>query len=200
MSRDDVLALVRCERVVGIVRRDRAADAYNDAKALLNVGLSIVEVSLTTPRAVDVIRKLARDTPAVGAGTVLTVDEVDQVADAGAGFVVAPILDFEVVAAARRRGLVTMPAAFTPTEMVSAVRAGADLVKVFPASAWSPGSIRDVLAALPRLPLLPTGGIGLADARDWINAGAVAVGMGSALNGVSSDQVQDLLDGLEAAS
>lgn len=200
MSRDDVLGLVRRERVVGIVRRGRAADAYNDAKALLNAGLSIVEVSLTTPRAIDVIGKLARDTPAIGAGTVLTVDEVERVADAGAGFVVSPILDFEVVAAARRRGLVTMPAAFTPTEMVSAVRAGADLVKVFPASTWSPTAIRDVLAALPDLPLLPTGGIGLADAQDWISAGAVAVGMGSALRGVSTDRVQDLLDRLEAAT
>lgn len=200
MSRDDVLALVRSERVVGIVRRDRAADAYNDAKALLNAGLSIVEVSLTTPRAVDMIAKLARDTPAIGAGTVLTMDEVERVADAGAGFVVSPVLDFEVVAAARRRGLMTVPAAFTPTEMVSAVRAGADLVKVFPASRWSPAAIADVLTALPDLPLVPTGGIGLADARDWIRAGAVAVGMGSALHGVSADQVQDLLDALEAAA
>lgn len=200
MSRDDVLGLVRRERVVGIVRRGRAADAYNDAKVLLNAGLSIVEVSLTTPRAIDVIGKLARDTPAIGAGTVLTVDEVERVADAGAGFVVSPILDFEVVTAARRRGLVTMPAAFTPTEMVSAVRAGADLVKVFPASTWSPTAIRDVLAALPDLPLVPTGGIGLADAQEWISAGAVAVGMGSALRGLSTDRVQDLLDGLEAAT
>jgi 2-dehydro-3-deoxyphosphogluconate aldolase/(4S)-4-hydroxy-2-oxoglutarate aldolase len=200
MSRDDVLAMIRHERVVGIIRRDRARDAYDDARALLNAGLSIVEVSLTTPRAVDVIGKLARDTPAIGAGTVLTVDEVERVADAGAGFVVSPILDFEVVAAARLRGLVTIPAAFTPTEMVSAVRAGADLVKVFPASTWSPAAIGDVLAALPDLPLVPTGGIGLADARDWIRAGAVAVGMGSALHGVSADRVQDLLDGLEAAA
>jgi 2-dehydro-3-deoxyphosphogluconate aldolase/(4S)-4-hydroxy-2-oxoglutarate aldolase len=200
MSRDDVLALVRRERVVGIVRRDRATDAHDDAKALLTAGFSIVEVSLTTPRAIDVIAKLARDTPAIGAGTVLTVDEVERIADAGAGFVVSPILDFEVVAAARRRGLVTIPAAFTPTEMVSAVRAGADLVKVFPASTWSPAAIRDVLAALPDLPLVPTGGIGLADAGDWIRAGAVAVGMGSALRGVSTDRVQDLLDGLEAAA
>jgi 2-dehydro-3-deoxyphosphogluconate aldolase / (4S)-4-hydroxy-2-oxoglutarate aldolase len=200
MSRDDVLALIRRERVVGIVRRERATDAYDDAKALLTAGLSIVEVSLTTPRAVDVIAKLARDTPAIGAGTVLTLDEVERVADAGAGFVVSPILDFEVVAAARRRGLVTIPAAFTPTEMTSAVRAGADLVKVFPASTWSPAAIGDVLAALPTLPLVPTGGIGLADARDWISAGAVAVGMGSALRGVSTDRVQDLLDGLEAAA
>jgi 2-dehydro-3-deoxyphosphogluconate aldolase / (4S)-4-hydroxy-2-oxoglutarate aldolase len=200
MSRDDVLALIRRERVVGIVRRERATDAYDDAKALLTAGLSIVEVSLTTPRAVDVIAKLARDTPAIGAGTVLTIDEVERVADAGAGFVVSPILDFEVVAAARRRGLVTVPAAFTPTEMTSAVRAGADLVKVFPASTWSPAAIGDVLAALPTLPLVPTGGIGLADARDWISAGAVAVGMGSALRGVSTDRVQDLLDGLEAAA
>jgi 2-dehydro-3-deoxyphosphogluconate aldolase / (4S)-4-hydroxy-2-oxoglutarate aldolase len=200
MSRDDVLAMIRRERVVGIIRRDRARDAYDDARALLNAGLSIVEVSLTTPRAVDVIGKLALDTPAIGAGTVLTIDDVERVADAGAGFVVSPILDFEVVAAARRRGLVTIPAAFTPTEMVSAVRAGADLVKVFPASTWSPTAIGDVLAALPDLPLLPTGGIGLADARDWIRAGAVAVGMGSALRGASTDRVQDLLDGLEAAA
>jgi 2-dehydro-3-deoxyphosphogluconate aldolase/(4S)-4-hydroxy-2-oxoglutarate aldolase len=200
VSRDDVLALVRRERVVGIVRRARATEAYDEAKTLLNAGLSIVEVSLTTPRAIDVIAKLARDTPAIGAGTVLTVDEVERVADAGAGFAVSPILDFEVIAAARRRGLVTIPAAFTPTEMVSAVRAGADLVKVFPASTWSPTAIRDVLAALPGLPLVPTGGIDLADARDWIRAGAVAVGMGSALSGVSSDRVQDLLDGLEAAA
>jgi 2-dehydro-3-deoxyphosphogluconate aldolase/(4S)-4-hydroxy-2-oxoglutarate aldolase len=200
MSRDDVLALVRRERVVGIVRRGRAADAYDDAKALLNAGLSIVEVSLTTPRAVDVIAKLARDTPAIGAGTVLTMDDVELVADAGAGFVVSPILDFEVVAAARRRGLVTIPAAFTPTEMVSALRAGADLVKVFPASRWSPAAIGDVLAALPDLPLVPTGGISLADARDWISAGAVAVGMGSALRRMSADRVQDLFDGLEAAA
>jgi 2-dehydro-3-deoxyphosphogluconate aldolase/(4S)-4-hydroxy-2-oxoglutarate aldolase len=195
MSRDDVLALVRQERVVGIVRRDKASDAYDDARALLSAGLSVVEVSLTTPRALDVIAKLARDTPAMGAGTVLTVDQVEQAADAGAGFVVSPILDFEVVAAARRRGLVAVPAAFTPTEMVSAVRTGADLVKVFPVSIWTPGAVRDILAALPGLPLLPTGGVGLADARDWIKAGAIAVGMGGALRGITPDRVRDLLNG-----
>ena len=193
MSRDDVLSLIRRERVVGIVRRAKAREAYDDARTLLNVGLSVVEVSLTTPRAVDIVAKLARDTPAIGAGTVLDVADVDRVADAGAGFVVAPIMDWEVIAAARRRGLVVIPAAFTPTEMVSAVRAGADLVKVFPASAWNPGAVRDLLAALPDLPLMPTGGIGLADAVEWIRAGAVAVGMGSALTGVTPEQLRYLL-------
>jgi 2-dehydro-3-deoxyphosphogluconate aldolase/(4S)-4-hydroxy-2-oxoglutarate aldolase len=193
MSRDDVLSLIKRERVVGIVRRAKAPQAYDDARALLNVGLSVVEVSLTTPRAVDIVAKLARDTPAIGAGTVLDVADVDRVADAGAGFVVAPIVDWEVIAAARRRGLVVIPAAFTPTEMVSAVRAGADLVKVFPASAWTPGAVRDLLAALPDLPLMPTGGIGLADAAEWIRAGAVAVGMGSALTGVTPEQLRYLL-------
>jgi 2-dehydro-3-deoxyphosphogluconate aldolase/(4S)-4-hydroxy-2-oxoglutarate aldolase len=193
MSRDEVLSLIRTERVVGIVRRAKAREAYDDARALLNVGLSVVEVSLTTPRAVDIVAKLARDSPAIGAGTVLDVADVDRVADAGAGFVVAPIIDWEVVTAARRRGLVVIPAAFTPTEMVSAVRAGADLVKVFPASAWTPGAVRDVLAALPDLPLMPTGGIGLADAGEWIRAGAVAVGMGSALTGVTPEQFRYLL-------
>jgi 2-dehydro-3-deoxyphosphogluconate aldolase/(4S)-4-hydroxy-2-oxoglutarate aldolase len=193
MSRDDVLSLVRQERVVGIVRRAKAQEAHDDARELLAAGLSVVEISLTTPRAVDIIAKLSRDTPAIGAGTVLSVEDVDRVADAGAGFVVSPILDWDVVAAARRRGLVAIPAALTPTEMVSAVRAGADLVKVFPASTWTPRAIRDVLAALPDLPLMPTGGIGLADAGEWIRAGAVAVGMGSALNGVTPEQLRYLI-------
>jgi 2-dehydro-3-deoxyphosphogluconate aldolase/(4S)-4-hydroxy-2-oxoglutarate aldolase len=193
MSRADVLALVRQERVVGIVRRARAQQAHDDARELLAAGLSVVEISLTTPRAVDIIAKLSRDTPAIGAGTVLSVEDVDRVADAGAGFVVSPILDWDVVAAARRRGLVAIPAALTPTEMVSAVRAGADLVKVFPASTWTPRAIRDVLAALPELPLMPTGGIGLADAGEWIRAGALAVGMGSALTGVTPEQLRYLI-------
>lgn len=193
MSRGDVLSLVRKERVVGIVRRATARQAHDDARALLAAGLSVVEISLTTPRAVDIIARLARDTPAIGAGTVLFVDEVERVADAGAGFVVSPIVDFEVVAAARRRGLVVMPAALTPTEMVGAVRAGADLVKVFPASTWTPRAVRDVLAALPDLPLMPTGGIGRDDAGDWIRAGAVAVGLGSALDGITPDELGRLL-------
>ena len=193
MSRDDVLSLIRRERLVGIVRRAKATEAYDDARALLNVGLSVVEVSLTTPRAVDIVAKLARDTPAIGAGTVLDVADVDRIADAGAGFVVAPVVDWDVIAAARRRDLVVIPAAFTPTEMVSAVRAGADLVKLFPASAWNPGALRDLLAALPDLPLMPAGGIDFADAVEWIRAGAVAVGMGSALTGVTGEELRYLL-------
>jgi len=193
MSRDDVLSLIHKERVVGIVRRASAREAHDDARELLGVGLSVVEVSLTTPRAIDIIARLARDTPAIGAGTVLDVADVERVADAGAGFIVSPILDWDVVAAARRRGLVAIPAALTPTEMVSAVRAGADLVKVFPASTWTPRAVRDVLAALPDLPLMPTGGISRDDAGEWIRAGAVAVGMGSALNGLTAEQLRCLL-------
>ena len=105
----------------------------------------------------------------------------------------SPILDWEVVAAARRRGLVAIPAALTPTEMVSAVRAGADLVKVFPATTWTPRAVSDLLAALPDLPLMPTGGIGRDDAWEWIRAGAVAVGMGSALKGMTPEQFRYML-------
>jgi 2-dehydro-3-deoxyphosphogluconate aldolase / (4S)-4-hydroxy-2-oxoglutarate aldolase len=176
--------VVRAQRVIGIVRTTTAPDALTAIVTLVNAGLQAVEVSLVTPDALQVIRE-ARQRFAgqayIGVGTVLHRDEARAAALAGAQFVVAPTFNPEVVAACRESGLPVVPGVTTPTEAVAAHESGATFVKLFPASVWSPRSVRDLLAALPSLPLVPTGGIGLQDAPVWIEAGAVAVGIGGAL-------------------
>lgn len=176
------VAAVVAQRVVAVVRAGDAATARAAATQLLDAGLRAVEISLTTPAALDVIDDLrVPDGAFLGAGTVL--DEVSAVAAvrAGASFLVTPTLAPDVIAAARRYGVPTVPGVSTPTDALRAMEAGADLVKLFPGSAWSPRALRNVLAALPQLALVPTGGMSVADAPAYLEAGAVAVGLGSSL-------------------
>jgi 2-dehydro-3-deoxyphosphogluconate aldolase/(4S)-4-hydroxy-2-oxoglutarate aldolase len=177
-----VLGAVRAQGVVAVVRSADAATARATATALLDAGLGAVEVSLTTPGALDVVAALTGEERTVGVGTVTSVAQYRDAVAAGAAFVVSPTLDVEVVRHARRDGVLAVPGTSTPTEGLAAVLAGAPLVKLFPASLWSPKALRDVLAALPDLPLVPTGGIGLDDVPTWWSHGAVAVGLGSRLS------------------
>lgn len=202
MHRHDVIARIAAVGVVGIARaRDRAAGEAA-ARALVDAGLAVVEVSTTTPGALDIVAAMtgvAGDEPAsgsgpaplIGVGTVLDATTARLAALAGASFVVAPSLSEDVVRTAHRYGLVAIPGAGTPTEALAAVEAGADLVKLFPASAYGPASVRDLLAALPQVPLVPTGGVTLDDAADYIAAGAVAVGIGSALTAGTPEEARD---------
>lgn len=177
-----VLGAVRAQGVVAVVRSGDAATARAAAVALLDAGLGAVEVSLTTPGALDVVAALTAEERTVGVGTVTSPAQYRDAVAAGAAFVVSPTLDLEVVGQARRDGVLAVPGTSTPTESLAAVLAGAPLVKLFPASLWSPKALRDVLAALPDLPLVPTGGIGLDDVPSWWSHGAVAVGLGSRLS------------------
>ncbi len=185
-----VLTAVRAQRVVGIVRTGDPVTARRTALALLDAGLGAVEVSLTTPDALEAIATLAADGHVVGAGTVVTVEQCRDALASGAAFVVSPTLDREVVRFAPAEGAFAVPGTVTPTEALTAVRAGAPLVKVFPASLWTPAVLRDVLVALPDLPLIATGGVAVDDAPRWWRAGAVAVGLGSALSRGGDDEVR----------
>lgn len=198
---------VAAQRVIAIVRRDSAESAVRTGRSLLEAGVRCVEVSLVTPDALEAIRVLAASRPPethVGVGTALTEADVEAAAAAGATFVVSPVVDPDVIGLTRRLGLASFPGAATPTEAVLAARAGADAVKVFPASAWTPRVLRDVLAALPWLRTVPTGGISLDDAAGWIRAGAVAVGLGSTLTtsagSVEPGRITGLLADLAAAA
>lgn len=178
-------AAIRSQRLVAIIRRASAEQAAHDGELLLKAGVRAVEVSLTTPDAFDAIERLVAVAPPgtfVGAGTVTAARQVRLVAELGARFVVSPVFEANVVQTATEFGLASIPGVATPTEALAAFRAHADLIKLFPASLWRPGSVADLLAAMPDLPLVPTGGISAADALQWIKAGAVAVGLGSALN------------------
>jgi 2-dehydro-3-deoxyphosphogluconate aldolase/(4S)-4-hydroxy-2-oxoglutarate aldolase len=174
-------------RVIAIARRLEPATLPAVAEALAANGIRVFEVTIDSPGAVESIRALAEGPLAerllVGAGTVLSVGEAEAAVAAGARFLVTPHLDPELIGWAAERGIPILPGAFTPTEIVTAWRAGAAAVKLFPASVAGPAFIRDFRGPFPDIPLIPTGGVSVENAADFLRAGAVAVGLGSWLTG-----------------
>jgi len=168
--------------VIAVVRLPAGADFRALAGALAAGGVSVVEITLTTPGALAAIHELG-DAPGsvVGAGTVLDERSAREVIAAGARFVVSPTLDPAVIRCCREQHVPYVPGALTPRELLEASRAGASHIKLFPASLVGPRYIREVLAPLPFLRLVPSGGVSLDNAADWIRAGAVAVSVGGAL-------------------
>jgi len=169
--------------VVGIVRTADAATAVAAARTVLDAGLKSVEVPLTNSGALAAIEELTAAYPdaTIGAGTVLDESSATAAIRAGAQFLVSPSLHTEVLRTAHRYGVAALPGTGSVTEIVRALEEGADAVKVFPASALGPQWVKDVRAALPQAPLVPTGGIAPEDVPRWLEAGAVACGIGSAL-------------------
>jgi 2-dehydro-3-deoxyphosphogluconate aldolase/(4S)-4-hydroxy-2-oxoglutarate aldolase len=183
-TRPSVVAQVERDGIVAIIRMKEPQKVRGVVDAIAEGGVRALEVTMTVPGAVDLIAELAPQMPAgflLGAGTVLDAETVARVVDAGAQFVVSPVLRRQVLAACHARGVAAMPGCFTPTEILDAWDAGADVVKVFPATALGPGFFKDVRAPLPQVKLMPTGGVTVENAGDWIRAGAVAVGVGTAL-------------------
>lgn len=173
-------------RVVAILRGDFGGREQEMVAAMIEGGLTAVEVTLNSPDALNKIKQLAAQFSArcaIGAGTVLTPQEVQQVAEAGGQFIVSPNCDVSVIQESKARGLVSLPGAFTPTEIVAAVNAGADAVKLFPATSLGPGYVKAVRAPLNNVRLVPTGGVTPEVAREYLAAGAWAVGVGSELLG-----------------
>jgi 2-dehydro-3-deoxyphosphogluconate aldolase/(4S)-4-hydroxy-2-oxoglutarate aldolase len=179
----DITARIVQRRVMAIVRSASAAEAEEVADALLHAGLDVLEVSLTTPGALGAIERLCARHPSalVGAGTVLDAPSARSAVLAGARFLVAPSLSEEVIRIGHRYGAAVAPGCQTPTEIEAALSAGADLVKLFPAGQLGPGYVRAVRAALPQAPIMATGGVGADNAAEWLQAGAVALGVGGSL-------------------
>lgn len=169
--------------VIAVIRVPEAVRLRSVARALAAGGVGAVEVTLTTPGAMDAIADLAADTGlagcVVGAGTVLDEAAAHAVIDAGARFVVSPALNPAVIRVCRDREVPCMPGAFTPTEILAAWRAGASAVKLFPALVAGPAFVRELRGPFPDIPLIPTGGVSVESAEEFVAAGAVAVGLGS---------------------
>ncbi len=179
----EITAEVVGQGVIGIVRTSTAESAVDRARTVLEAGLRAVEIPLTNPGALTAIEGLSAAYPdaTIGAGTVLDSAAALLAIRAGARFLVSPSVDAEVIRTAHRYGAAAVPGAGSATEIVRALEEGADAVKVFPATSLGPQWITDVRAALPQAPLVPTGGVALDDVPDWLAAGAVACGIGSAL-------------------
>jgi 2-dehydro-3-deoxyphosphogluconate aldolase/(4S)-4-hydroxy-2-oxoglutarate aldolase len=170
--------------VVAVIRLRDPGKLRAVVDAIVAGGVRALEVTMTVPGAVELIRGLAPTLPEgflLGAGTVIDADTVRAVVQAGAQFVISPVFKREVIAACHERGVPVAPGCFTPTEILEAHEAGADIVKLFPATTLGPQYIKDVRAPLPQVKLMPTGGVSPDNAGDWIRAGAVAVAAGSSL-------------------
>jgi len=170
-------------RLIGIVRLDDLELTLAASDAALCAGLQVVEVTFTLASAGRAIERLRRDHPdaLVGAGSVRRLAELQDAADAGAQFLVAPGLNPELVKAAARRGLLMLPGVFTASEVDFALSLGAELLKLFPAEPGGPGYLASMLQPFPEAKLVPTGGISAGNAAAYLGAGAVAVAMGSSL-------------------
>ena len=178
------LASIKACGVVAVLRADRPDALVQVAQAIARGGIGAVEITMTTPGALDVIGECANrlgDEILLGAGTVLDPETARAAILAGAEYIVTPTLNPDVITLCRRYDKVIIPGALTPTEILTAWECGADIVKVFPATAVGPRYFKDVKAPLPQIDLMPTGGVDLDNAGDFIRAGACAIAVGGNL-------------------
>ena len=184
MKKEEILKELSRLGAVAVIRMSDSEKLKKVSEAIHKGGVSALEITMTTPNALAVIENLSRsmgDEILVGVGSVLDSLTAISAINAGAQFVVSPIYKQEIVETVKKLGIPVMPGAFTPTEIQTAYVNGADIVKVFPADIVGMSFFKSVLAPMPHLKLMPTGGVTLTNAGDWLKAGAIAVGVGTAL-------------------
>ena len=184
MGAADTLARIRQTRIVAVVRASSPDSVMEICKALVAGGVDVLEITFTVPDAIDLIRQVRDELGhriVLGAGTVLDTETGRAAMLAGAEFIVSPTLNLDLIRLCRRYDKAVMPGAFTPTEILAAWEAGADIVKVFPADVGGPAYFKAIRGPLPQVKLMPTGGVDLKTAKDFLDAGAFALGTGSSL-------------------
>ena len=187
MSKIENLKRIEESGIVAVVRAENSEQALKIVEAVKAGGIQAIEITMTVPGAVEVIRDLAqtyqKNEILIGAGSVLDAETARICLLAGAEYIVSPTLDIETIKLCNRYQKIVMPGAMSVTEVLRAMEAGADVVKIFPAALFGPKIIKAIKGPLPQAPLLPTGGVNLDNVNQWIEAGSFAVGVGSALTG-----------------
>lgn len=184
MTRENVLNRIFDSGVIAVIRLTDPSIMEPLGKALVAGGVTCIEITMTTPNALDIIRDLSRkykNDMLIGAGTVTNAKIAKEVIKAGAEFIVSPVMRPEIIKVARRYDKAMISGAFTPTEILEAWESGADIVKVFPATELGPKYFKDVHGPLPHIILTPTGGVDVGNTAEFIRAGAACIGVGSAL-------------------
>ena len=200
MSREIIVGKLIESGAVAVIRLADPKKLIKVAEAIYTGGVSGIEITMTVPDAIRVIADASKEIGSymnVGVGSVLNVETAQKAIDAGAKYVVSTIFKKEIIEIAHRNGVPAMPGAFTPTEIQTAYECGADIVKVFPADVVGMAFFKGVLAPMPHLKLMPTGGVSLTNAGDWLKAGACAVGVGTALldkKAIDSENYKALTD------
>jgi len=184
MTHAEVLKRILDSGVVAVIRMKDTNRLLKVIEAVRQGGVKSIEITMTVPGAVEIIRQLSTAVPPdvlIGAGTVTDEETAKQVIEAGAAFVVGPVLNLGVVSVCKSRDIAVMPGCYTPTEILTAWNAGADIIKVFPATSLGPKYFKDLRGPFPDIRLMPTGGVTIDNVGEWIAAGACAVGVGSDL-------------------
>lgn len=184
MNRKETVARIIDYGVVAVIRMKDTDRLLKVIEAVRGGGVKCIEITMTVPGAVEIIRQLSGMVPKdvlIGAGTVVNEETAQKVIDAGARFVVGPVLNLEMIAACTDRDIPVFPGCYTPTEIHTAWHAGADIIKVFPATTLGPKYFKDLRGPFPDIRLMPTGGVTIDNVGEWIAAGACAVGIGSDL-------------------
>ncbi len=184
MDRHEIVRRLEKGGIIAVIRLSDTRKLNSIIEALSKGGVTALEITMTTPGAIEVIKEISAQTSEnfiVGVGTVLDSETARMAILAGAQFVVAPILNIDMIKMAHRYDKAVIPGAFTPTEIMTVWDYGADIVKVFPATALGPKYFKDVHGPLPQVKLTPTGGVSLANAAEFIRSGACCIGVGSAL-------------------
>jgi len=184
MTREQIVTHIKDKAAVAVIRMTDAKKLLKVTDAISKGGVSIIEITMTVPNALKMIEEVSKSVTGdvtVGVGSVLDAATAQKAIDAGARFVVGPIFKKEIIDTAHRNGVPAMPGCFTPTEIHTAYESGADIIKVFPADVVGMAFFKGILAPMPHLPLMPTGGVTLTNAGEWLKAGACAVGVGTAL-------------------
>jgi 2-dehydro-3-deoxyphosphogluconate aldolase/(4S)-4-hydroxy-2-oxoglutarate aldolase len=184
MSRETTLKRILDGGIVAVVRSESSSSLVKVVQALAEGGVTAAEITFTVPDAVEVIRQVRRevgDAIVLGAGTVLDPETARTAMLAGAEYIVSPVVNLDVIRLCRRYDKVVMPGAFTPTEVLAAWEAGADVVKIFPADVGGPAYLRAIRGPLPQVRVMPTGGVDLNTAEAFLKAGACCLGVGGAL-------------------
>ena len=184
MNKKEAIARIEKDKLVAVIRMDDPADLNPVVDALLEGGITLIEATMTIPGLLDHVPELVKrvgDRMVFGIGSVLNGDMARRAVEAGASFIVSPVMKKDIIDVARQADRAVAVGAFTPTEIQSAWELGSDVVKVFPADRLGPGYIKGVMAPMPHLKLLPTGGVSVDNVSEWLDAGAIALGVGSAL-------------------
>ena len=191
-----VLSHILEHKIIAILRGADPSDVLKIASALYDGGVRVLEVTFNSPRAMEIVHELAvkkGDQMLVGMGTVLDATTARNAIEKGARFIVSPAFDSETIKETKKHGAISIPGAFTPTEIVNAFNCGGDIIKVFPASG-NVNYIREIRAPLSHIPLMPTGGINLENIGEFLNVGAVAFGIGTALVNTKEKMTEESLE------
>ena len=194
MIKEQILERILDKKVIAVIRVKEEEKLKKVIEAIYSGGISVIEITMTVPNAIKLIESISKTFEkeiTIGVGSVLNKTIAEDAIKAGAKYVVSPIFKKEIIETAHKYNLPSMPGAFTPTEIQTAYESGADVVKVFPADIVGMSFFKSILAPLPHLKLMPTGGVSLDNAGDWLKAGACAVGVGTALldkNAIKNEQ------------